>query len=68
MILQSSRSSTQGLGWTYISVLQDADRTVITAAKVYKRRIVIKDYQIVARYSTTRTKIFFRKARGCESI
>jgi hypothetical protein len=68
MILQSSRSSTQGLGWTYISVLQDADRTVITAAKVYKRRIVIKDYQIVARYSTARTKIFFRKARGYESI
>jgi hypothetical protein len=58
MILQSSRSSTQGLGWTYISVLQDADRTVITAAKVYKRRI-IKDYQIAARCSTTRTKILF---------
>ena len=68
MILQSSRSSTQGLGWTYISVLQDADKTVITAAEVYKRRIVIEDYQIVARYSITRTKIFFRKARGYESI
>jgi len=40
----------------------------MTAAKVYKRRIIIKDYQIVARYSTTRTKIFFRKARGYESI
>jgi hypothetical protein len=59
MILQSSRSSTQGLGWTYISVLQDADRTVITAAKVYKRRKIIKDYQTAVRYSTTRTIIFF---------
>jgi hypothetical protein len=42
----------------HTSVLQDADRTVITAAKVYKRRI-IKDYQIAARCSTTRTKILF---------
>ena len=39
-------------------VVQDADRTAITAAGVYRRRI-IKDYQIAARYSTTRTKIFF---------
>jgi deoxyadenosine/deoxycytidine kinase len=36
-------------------VLQYADRAAITAAGVYRRRI-IKDYQIAARYSTTRTK------------
>jgi hypothetical protein len=52
----------------HISVLQDADRTVITAAKVYKRRIIIKNYQIAAGYSTTRTKIFFRKAGGYPNI
>jgi hypothetical protein len=30
----------------------------LTTAEVYRRRI-IKDYQIAARYSATRTKIFF---------
>jgi hypothetical protein len=60
MILQSSRSTTHKvLAGHHTSVLQDADRTVITAAKVYKRRIIIKDYQTAARYSTTSTKIFF---------
>jgi hypothetical protein len=58
MVLQS-RSSTQGLGWTshFSSARRRQNRTVITAAKVYKRRI-IKDYQITTRYATTRTKIF----------
>jgi hypothetical protein len=46
------------LAGIHTSVLQDADGTVITAVKVYKRRI-IKDYQIATRCAATGTKILF---------